>query len=367
MKALLLALSLLVLTFSALPQARAATVYPLTVTDGIGRQVTIPVKPRAILLGSGFNLVALSLIHPDPVSLLAGWASDMKNDNPEIFDAFRQKFPAIESLPIVSDGVTLSLEAVLTVKADLVMLANWQAETDLGRQAITVLEQAGIPVLVVNFNTDVRQGTPDNMRLLGRVIDREEAANAYADFFESRIRRIEERVAAHLADRPRVLLEAFPNPQTCCYAYGDGGLGALIRLAGGQNAAAGLPSKGAVVSAEFVLTSDPDLYVATGSPGQRYGQLSVGPGVSRQEAIDGLQGAVASPYLARLTAIRQGRFHGMWNFFNAVPLNLVAAEAFARWIRPDLFADVDPEKTLSEINTRFAAVPFEGSYLVSPD
>jgi iron complex transport system substrate-binding protein len=25
-----------------------------------------------VLLGSGFNLVALSLIHPDPVSLLAG-------------------------------------------------------------------------------------------------------------------------------------------------------------------------------------------------------------------------------------------------------------------------------------------------------
>lgn len=365
MKTIILALGVLLSAFFAMPDARAATVYPLTVRDGIGRSVTIPARPKAILLGSGFNLVALSLIHPDPVSLLAGWASDMKSDNPAIYETFRQKFPAVENLPLVSDGVTISLEEALTVKADLVILANWQAETDLGRQSIAVMEQAGMPVMVVNFNTDVLHSTPANMRLLGRVLDREEAANAYADFYESRIRRIEERVAAHPAKRPKVLLDAFPNPATCCYAYGEGGLGAYITLAGGQNAAKGLPSLGAMVSPEFVLTSDPDVYIATGSPGERYGLLSVGPGVAWQEAIDGLRSSVTSPYLSRLKAVREGRIHGIWNFFNAVPINIVAAEAFARWIRPDLFADIDPEQTLSEINQRFAAVPFEGSYVIS--
>src|SRR5690606_30522604 len=82
---------------SGLP-ARAQVSYPLTVTDALGREVTIPARPKAILLGSGFNLVALSLLHPDPVSLLAGWSSDMKGDNPEIYERFREKFPQIETV-----------------------------------------------------------------------------------------------------------------------------------------------------------------------------------------------------------------------------------------------------------------------------
>ncbi|MCG5477222.1 MAG: ferrichrome ABC transporter, partial [Sinorhizobium fredii] len=66
-----------------------------------------------------------------------------------------------------------------------------------------------------------------------------------------------------------------------------------------------------------------------------------------------------------IAAVRNGRVHGLWNFFNAIPLNIVAAEAFAAWLRPDLFADVDPARTLAEINERFAAVPFEGAYWIS--
>lgn len=72
-----------------------------------------------------------------------------------------------------------------------------------------------------------------------------------------------------------------------------------------------------------------------------------------------------SPVLANLSGVQKGRVDGLWNFFNAVPLNILAAEAFARWLRPELFADVDPQGTLTEINERFAAVPFRGSYWIS--
>ena len=66
-----------------------------------------------------------------------------------------------------------------------------------------------------------------------------------------------------------------------------------------------------------------------------------------------------------LKAVREGRAYGLWNYFNAVPLNILAAEVFAKWLRPDLFADIDPEATLKEINARFAAVPFDGAYWIA--
>ena len=357
-------LAAVLLVLAALP-ARAEGHYPLTVTDALGREVTIPAQPKAILLGSGFNLVALSLIHPDPVSLLAGWASDMKGDNPEIYARFRQKFPKIEEVPIIGDGVAVSLEAALSLKADLAILANWQAESELGKQAIDYLERSGVPVLVIDFNSDALNNTAGNMRLLGTVLNREAQANAFADFYEARVRRIRDRVAAHKEPGPTVLMDAFPNPEKCCYAYGTGGLGAFIAITGSRNIAEGLPAQGGIIGSEFVVAADPDVYIATASPGGTYSAFSIGPGVDAREARETLARAVSSPFLANLKAVKEARVHGLWNFFNAVPLNILAAEAFAHWLRPDIFADVDPDRTMKEINERFAAVPFDGAYWIS--
>lgn len=342
--------------------------WPLTLTDGIGRQVTIKETPQAILLGSGFNLVALSLIHPDPVSLLAGWSGDLKGDNPEIYKDFVEKFPALADVPIIGDGTGdgLSFETILSLKADLAIMANWQADTDLGKRAIDYLESTGVPVFVVDFNSDPLKNTPDNMRLLGKVLEREEQANAFADFYEEHLKRITDRVAANPEPGPTVLMDAFPNPDRCCYAYGTGGLGEFIGITGSRNIATkNLPRQGGIVSSEYLIQADPEVYIATASPGGTYSAFSIGPGVSAEEARKTLGEAVKNPVLANLSGVQKGRVHGLWNFFNAVPLNILAAEAFAHWLRPEMFADIDPDQSLKEINEHFAAVPFRGSYWIS--
>ena len=350
------------------PAAAAEQRFPMTITDAIGRQVTIRERPSAILLGSGFNLVALSLIHPDPVSLLAGWSSDMKGDNPEIYADFVEKFPALAGVPIIGDGTGegLSFETILSLKADLAIMANWQADTELGKRAIDYLETTGVPVFVVDFNSDPIRNTPENMRLLGKILERDEQANAFADFYEEHLKRITDRVAAHPEPGPTVLMDAFPNPDRCCFAYGTGGLGAFIGITGSRNVAdTNLPRQGGIVSGEYLIAADPQVYIATASPGGTYSAFSIGPGVSEDDARRTLGEVVKSPILANLSGVQKGRVHGVWNFFNAVPLNILAAEAFAHWLRPDLFADIDPDQSLKEINERFAAVPFRGAYWIS--
>ncbi|MGF6173983.1 ABC transporter substrate-binding protein [Ensifer sp. 4252] len=350
--------------------AGAESRWPLTVKDAAGREVTIPEKPKAILLGSGFNLVALSLIHPDPVSLLAGWSGDMKGDNPEIYESFRKKFPDIADVPLIDDGAgagtALSFETLLTLKADLAILANWQADTEPGQRAIDYLTSTGVPVIVVDFNNDPLKSTPDMMWLLGRILERDEQAEAFARYYEDKLALIRSRVAAKPEPRPTVLMDAFPKPDRCCWAYGVGGLGEFLTIAGGRNMAEGtLPRPGGTVNAEAVMAANPEVYIATSSPGGTYSGFSIGPGVTKGEAQQTLAAAVATPALSSIAAVENGRVHGLWNFFNAIPLNIVAAEAFAHWLRPDIFADLDPEKSLAEINERFAAVPFEGTYSVS--
>ncbi|MBR7654490.1 ABC transporter substrate-binding protein [Brucella oryzae] len=353
----------------ALGRSAAADVtYPIHVKDALDRDVTITSQPKSVLLGSGFNLIALSLIHPDPVSLLAGWADDLKGDNPEIYAGFKERFPEIDALPIIGDGMTVSVEKLVSIKADLAILSDWQMRSDEGVQAIAYLEKMGIPVIVVDFGNHALQNTSQNMRLLGKVLNREEQANAFADFYDERIARIRDRVAKNGAGSnagPTVLLEAFPNADQCCYAYGRSSMGEFITLTGSRNIAADGPPQGAIISSEYIVAADPQVYIATSSPGGKYSGFSIGPGVSEQEARDTLSSALKNPFRAGLKAVHDKRVHGLWNFFNAVPLNILAAETFAVWLRPELFADISPEATLVEINRRFAAVPFEGSYWIS--
>ncbi len=183
---------LMILCLCLMPALASATDYPVTVTDSLGRQVTIPARPEAVLLGSGFNLVALSLIEDDPVRRLAGWSTDLKGDNPELYADFATRFPALADLPAIGDGTggSLSLEVILTLRSDLAILANWQAETEDGRRLIAVLEETGVPVIVVDFNSNAIGNTPSAMRLLGTVLDREAEAEAFATFYEERLARI---------------------------------------------------------------------------------------------------------------------------------------------------------------------------------
>ncbi|SEH53831.1 iron complex transport system substrate-binding protein [Rhizobium tibeticum] len=350
------------------PALKAETRWPLTVTDAVGRMVTIAKKPKSIILGTGFNLFALSLIHPDPVSLLAGWATDMKTDNPFIYDAFRKKFPALDKVSLVSNGQAdgMSFEAALSLEADLAVMGMWQAEGEQGKRAIEYLQSIGVPVIIVDFNLDPLKSTPRDIRLLGRVLECDQQAENYARFFEKRVDRIKSRAVGKGEDGPLVLMDAFPSTTRGSWAVGRTGLGELITLAGGRNIAdKNLPPQGGPVTAEYIIAAEPDVYVATGSPGGTYTVFSIGPGVDPAEARQSLQETVKAPSLAPLKAVREGNVHGMWNFFNAVPLNVLAAEAVASWVRPDLFGDVDPADSLAELNERFAAVPFEGAYWTS--
>src|SRR5690606_20192614 len=46
-----------------------------------------------LTIDDGRYLIALSLIHPDPVSLLSGWSGDVNRISPEMFAAFTERFP----------------------------------------------------------------------------------------------------------------------------------------------------------------------------------------------------------------------------------------------------------------------------------
>jgi iron complex transport system substrate-binding protein len=346
--------------------------WPRQVTDILGRQVTVQEPPRAVFLGESFQLLTLSLIHPDPVSLLVGMGGDLRQADPQSHAAFLRKFPALARVPELTSNVgqSFSVERALALAPDLVILSAWQAPLAETRQAVAFFEASSTPVVFIDLFQKPLTNTLPSIRLLGEVLDRRDQAEAFARFQEEHFERIRQRVAAQPGPAPRVLLNAFPGRWPCCWAAGDGGAGEFLKLVGAANVATPVlnDSRGAQLPLEQVLAHQPDIYVGTGLfNGRDSTGLLLGTGADTAAARASLEQVTRQTALADLDAVRAGRVHGLWNFFAGTAINLLAVEALSRWVWPDLFRDLDPGATLAEINQRFAAVPFEGTYWISLD
>ncbi|WP_159992612.1 ABC transporter substrate-binding protein [Roseomonas sp. 18066] len=355
--------------------ARAET-WPRRVTDLLGRQVTLPRPPRRILLGEGMYLLTLGLLHPDPVSLLVGTGGDLRRLDPVIDAAWRRAFPALDRLPEVTTtvGQALPLERTLSLTPDLVILGAWQEGSAETMQAVERLASAGIPTIFIDLFRQPLRNTAPSLRLLGQVLERETQAEAFIALHETHLARIRDRLPAPPApggrNGPPTLLTAFPGRWPCCWVAGQGGGGdvlALLQLANPTAQVLG-EAQGGAIGLEVLMSLQPRIVVGTGMhrPSDELGLL-LGSGVSPDRARQSLAAVAATREMAALEAVKSGRVHGLWNYFAGTAIGILAAEAMARWTWPALFPELDPAATLQEINQRFAAVPFEGTYWISLD
>jgi iron complex transport system substrate-binding protein len=346
-----------------------AVAQAIRVTDLAGRDVVLAGPAKRIVLGAWVSLDALSLLHPDPVSLLAGWVEGGANAiQPSIL---RARFPAIDRVPVVGRGSfeAVGIEAIIARQPDLVLLSRFDAYR-YGSEAapgIAKLEAAGIQVAIVDFFLDPLASTEPSLRILGKLIGREDQAEAFIAFYRQHLERIATRLAKANPQRPSVFLHAFAARPDCCFSAGPGTIDGFIRLAGGQNIGAEtIPGPVGQLSLEFVLTRNPELYIATAiSVGADSQAFVLGPGVSAERAAAGFARLLERRDLAALDAVAQRRAHGLWHLFVHTPVHIAAIEALARWQHPDLFADIDPQATLQEINSRFLAAPLEGTFWIS--
>jgi iron complex transport system substrate-binding protein len=352
---------------------RAGAEEPVEITDIVGRRVSLPRLARRLVCGAWVNLDTLALIHPDPVSLLAGWqgAAGAALDGGQ-FEALLQRFPDIKSLPKIGrftlDGQ--ATETVLALRPDLVVLSRFDAfgfGDPSSSPSLAAFEAAGVPVLIVDFFVDPLRNSGPSLQMLARAIGREPEAVAFNEFHDGRLQRIHERVAGagHVLKRPSVFLHAHASGADCCYSPGKGTFDDFITITGGRNLGAEvLSGPTGQVSLEFVIARDPDVYVATAAYSADSDAFAMGRGISEARARQGLVAVTTRPGISSLTAVANGRAHGLWHSFTHTPAHVVGIEALARRLQPSLFKDVNPRETLELINQRFLALPMEGSFWI---
>ncbi|KGA50963.1 periplasmic binding family protein [Yersinia ruckeri ATCC 29473] len=342
------------------------------ITDMAGRSVAIPAKVERILLGEGRLFYAVSLLEGQkPFDRIVGWQGDFRKLDTQTYAVYKAKFPQVDNIPLIGNTTadSISPEKVLTLNPDIAIFGLSGHGPGKNSELVKQLEKAGVPVVFVDFRTSPLKNTLPSMRVLGKVLHREQQANDYIKFYEDNVRKVTEITSKIPADKkPSVFIELRAGAmEECCGTAGKGNMGDFIDQAGGNNMAKNLlPGALGTVNLEKVLSANPDIYIASGgkAPDNNAPGVSLGAQVTKAQAQSSLQTILDRKGINTLSAVKNGRSYGIWhNFYNS-PYNVLAIQIFAKWFYPEQFADLDPNKTMNSLYSQFLAIEPTGTYWV---
>ncbi|EFE98218.1 periplasmic binding protein [Serratia odorifera DSM 4582] len=358
----LLVLSLFFVVFSL--QAK-------TVTDMLGRTVTVPDNPQRIVLGESRMLYTLALLEPgNPAQRIVGWPQDLARYDAQSWQIYSQAFPQIKTIPVIGAGNfrQINAENLIPLRPDLVILARYAREDGDRQSLVNALSKAGIPVIYIDLRIDLLHNTVPSVRLLGEVLNRQRRAADFIAFYQQHMAVVRDRLAAYSGTKPKVMLHLhLGRRETCCTTAAHGNLGDLVTFAGGDNIAnASIKGVYGELNPETALTANPDVYIATGmagAQGKRYSDLLLGPQMTQRQADDSFRRLIdQQPLLAQLGAVKNLHAWSLWHNFYLSPYHVVAVEMLAKAFYPDLFADINPQQTFQQLYQQFLPIPFSGTY-----
>ncbi|SDN31108.1 ABC transporter substrate-binding protein [Vreelandella arcis] len=346
----------------------------ITVTDVTGRQVTLDAPAERVILGEGRQIYLLGLLEPeDPFAHVVGWREDFSQADPDNYARYAERFPEIEAIPTFGgfkDG-TFDVEQAASLTPDVVLM-NLEAKAateDAGYD--DKLAELDIPIVYVDFREDPIAHTIPSMRIIGKLMGEEAAAEEFITFAEEQLARVTDVIEQANPERPSVFIDrAGGYSDECCMSFGPANFGEYVALAGGTNIAADIiPNTFGTLNPEQIIAANPDHMVVTGGSWDAYvpggDWVGVGPGADMEKAQAKLEALTERTAMTGIQAVESDNVHAIWHQFYNSPYYFVAIQQLAKWLHPDLFIDLEPEATMAELHERFLPIDYAPGYWVS--
>jgi len=345
--------------------ASFATTYPLNVTDLDGQKLTFDKAPQRIILQDGRDILSLAVLDKaNPFQHVVAWNNLLKKTDNGTWDMLKSKWPdAAKILDMgFSDKGQVDLETVIAQKPDL-MIAQLRAKDSLKQAGVLdKLSALHIPVLFVDYELDPAKDTAPSIELLGKVLNKEQNAQAYSKFYTEHYQHIQQ-VVASVNPKPKVFVEAIAGrSDSCCFTHGDAGWGKLVKAVGATNIGTELlPGASGDVSLEKVISMKPDAYIMTGSSRPSNGSVShilpLGYNADQASVDREAKALLARNGISQISAVTDNRAYGIYHQFYNHPYNIVGMEYLAKFIYPQQFKDLDPAKTYHDVVRNFTDLP----------
>lgn len=324
-----------------------------TVTDQLGREVTIPDKVDRVvtLQHQTLNLLAQLDASDKVVGVLSSWE---KNLGP----GFVHLMPSVKNEPMPGDLTSVNIESLAKLKPQVVFVANYAP-----KEMIDQITKAGIPVIGISLrrvegdksalNPDLKKqedavytdGLYDGIRLIADVVGRQKNAEELIAYVKQNRRKVEERLKdVRPEDRVRTYI-ANPNLVT----YGSGKYtGVMLERAGAENVAAKTVKGYKPVSIEQVVGWNPSVIFVQNRYPSVVGEILSDP---KWKVID----AVKSKRVYLMPEYAKA-----WGY--SQPEALAIGELWlAKKLYPEHFKDIDMNKEAQTYYGKFYRTTYEPS------
>lgn len=239
---ILIFLTLLMLVVAPLVTAQEGE-WPRTLVDGLGTEMILTEPPQKILsVNLGTDEVLLPLIGTERFVAVTAFARDPGISNVALLAA---QVP--NSIQAASD-----IETIISLEPDIVFVASFTAP-----EVIQQLRDAGLIVFATGFPVGLEQ-IRENIRLLGRAMGAEEAAEVMISDMDAQLAEISAIIGSHAA--PVSALYLTPGNYTSGV---DSTISEVIHAAGGVDVAGSI-TQFAPVTDEFIIEQDPDVILLSG-------------------------------------------------------------------------------------------------------
>ncbi len=348
----------------------------ITFSDLAGRRIELEFRPEKYIVA---NYIANFLMVGGAESLdqvvgmtFDGWEDTRFGE----YTVFTQAFPrmlggegGITSIGGYHDDI-LNAELIVSLKPDIILMSNSQFTAN--NQSIAAFEAAGIKVVVLDYHAQKLENHSRSTEILGKLLGREKVAQEQIDAYVQAINDVKARIAALPAERKqkKVYVE-LGNKGVGEYgnSYGNSMLwGGIINNLEAKNLAGNLQAGYAPLDKELVLTSDPDTIFIGGSiwSGDTKGyQMRMGFTVDENTAQARLKGFAQRPEWKNLTAVKNGEIYGIDHGSLRNMIDYTFTQYMAKVIYPDLFKDLDPEKTMNDYYAKYLPeLKYTGTFMI---
>jgi ABC-type Fe3+-hydroxamate transport system substrate-binding protein len=347
---------------SALPSRARANMPPIT--DALGRTIVLKAPAERIIVSFNFEEFTA-------VAGAAGWQRvvgfdrhQWENNRHASWVRYRAAIPNHSSLTDIGDTErdTFSVERALSLKPDLLitLAAGYSSRAPLMAQ----VEQAGIPILVVDYNAQTVEKHVAGTLALGKATANEDRARALADLYVEQLRDIRRRTEGRL--RPKAYVElGYGGAGVVGNTYNNAMWGRMIEFAGGANiASARIPTGWAPMSPEYVLAAAPEhIFITASSWANAPNAVRAGYDCSIETTQRTLEPYADRPGWRSLPAIRNNELHAIETGLARSLWDWTGTQYIAKQLHPDAFEDVDPVASLRHYHEQFLPVTFEGCWM----
>jgi iron complex transport system substrate-binding protein len=324
----------------------------ITLTDGLGREATIPENAEKVVC-SGAGCLRY-LVYLQAQSFIVGVDSMEKKRNEIEGRPYVLANPQLKDYPLIGEAKGKDdPEKIIEINPQVILKTSMigQSSAPTAAEADALQEKTGIPVVSLPYgslnNETQKAEMYSSLRIMGKVVDKQERSEEVIAYIDATMQDLESRTADIPESERKTVYIGGVSLSGAHGIISTEPAYAPFLWVNANNVAAGMGTEHADIAKEALVDWDPEyVFIDVGT-------LQLG----NEGAIGELKNDTS---LAGLSAVKNGKVYGVipYNFYSTNYESVLANAYFVgKVLNPDRFEDIDPEAKANEIYTFFIGKP----------